>query len=142
MFHLCTVEASNLTTIFGNLAGTSGAASSPIEEAKLPKYENLHTIMIGQKPDCSGYLLFTNQIVEEFTEKTSVPSGYDFIFRQSWGLAINEEILHRVISTLRAEAYPPMADYLDAKVKGDTVQEQTYLAACLAVKAKYPKFSW
>ena len=50
---------------------------------------------------------------------------------------------------LRAPAYPPEADYLDAKVKqssGDpamqtagAAQETTYLAACLAVKAKYPK---
>lgn len=35
--------------------------------------------------------------------------------------------------------YPPMVDYLDGIVKGDTAQVQTYIAACLAVKAKYPK---
>ena len=40
---------------------------------------------------------------------------------------------------LRAAEYPPMADYLDAIVKGDEVQKQTYIDACLAVKAKYPK---
>ena len=57
-------------------------------------------------------------------------------------LTINEEIIHRVISTLRAESYPPMSDYLDAKVKGDTAAEQAYLDACLAVKEKYPKFSF
>jgi hypothetical protein len=39
----------------------------------------------------------------------------------------------------RAAEYPPMADYLDAIVKGDTQQQQAYIAACLAVKAKYPK---
>ncbi len=42
-------------------------------------------------------------------------------------------------ATLRREAYPPVADYLDAIVKGDEVQLQRYLNACLAVKAKYPK---
>ena len=39
----------------------------------------------------------------------------------------------------RAAEYPPMADYLDAIVKGDTQQQEAYIAACLAVKAKYPK---
>jgi hypothetical protein len=39
----------------------------------------------------------------------------------------------------RAAEYPPMADYIDGIVKGDTAQTQTYIDACLAVKAKYPK---
>ena len=41
--------------------------------------------------------------------------------------------------TFRAAEYPPMADYLDGIVKGDQAQVQTYIDACLAVKAKYPK---
>ena len=39
----------------------------------------------------------------------------------------------------RQEEYPPLADYLDAIVKGDTAQVDQYIADCLAVKAKYPK---
>jgi hypothetical protein len=39
----------------------------------------------------------------------------------------------------RAAEYPPMSDYLDAVVKGDQAQIDAYVAACLAVKAKYPK---
>ena len=39
----------------------------------------------------------------------------------------------------RAAEYPPMTDYLDGIVKGDTAQVDAYIAACLAVKAKYPK---
>ena len=39
----------------------------------------------------------------------------------------------------RQAEYPPMADYLDAIVKGDTAQQQAYIDACLAVKLKYPK---
>ncbi len=49
----------------------------------------------------------------------------------------------------RQQEYPNMADYLDAKVKQASsdettiaegvAQEQAYLEACLAVKAKYPK---
>lgn len=40
---------------------------------------------------------------------------------------------------LRAAEYPPMADYIDGIVKGDTAQVQAYIDACLAVKEKYPK---
>lgn len=39
----------------------------------------------------------------------------------------------------RQAAYPQMADYLDAVVKGDQVAIDKYVADCLAVKAKYPK---
>jgi hypothetical protein len=40
---------------------------------------------------------------------------------------------------LRALKYPPIADYLDGVVKGDQTQIDTYIAACLAVKALHPK---
>jgi hypothetical protein len=39
----------------------------------------------------------------------------------------------------RAIEYPPITDYIDGVVKGDTAQVQTYIDTCLAVKAKYPK---
>lgn len=39
----------------------------------------------------------------------------------------------------RAEHYPDFREYLDGVVKGDQEQIQAYVAACLAVKAKYPK---
>lgn len=39
----------------------------------------------------------------------------------------------------RAAEYPDFRDYLDGVVKGDQAQIQTYIDACLAVKAKYPK---
>jgi len=35
--------------------------------------------------------------------------------------------------------YPPITDYLDGVVKGDQDQIDAYIAACQAVKAKYPK---
>ncbi len=40
---------------------------------------------------------------------------------------------------LRAPEYPPFADYLDGVVKGDQAQIDAYIAACQAVKTKYPK---
>lgn len=39
----------------------------------------------------------------------------------------------------RAAEYPSITDYIDGLVKGDQGQIQTYIDACLAVKAKYPK---
>ena len=39
----------------------------------------------------------------------------------------------------RAMEYPPITDYLDGVVKGDQAQIDAYIAACQAVKAKYPK---
>ena len=39
----------------------------------------------------------------------------------------------------RAIEYPDYRDYLDGVVKGDQAQIDAYIAACQAVKAKYPK---
>jgi hypothetical protein len=39
----------------------------------------------------------------------------------------------------RAQEYPDFRNYLDGIVKGDVAQQQAYIDACLAVKAKYPK---
>jgi hypothetical protein len=39
----------------------------------------------------------------------------------------------------RQAEYPPASDYLDAVVKGDQEQIDAYIAACQAVKTKYPK---
>lgn len=39
----------------------------------------------------------------------------------------------------RANEYPDFKEYLDGIVKGDQAQIDAYIAACQAVKAKYPK---
>ena len=39
----------------------------------------------------------------------------------------------------RQREYPPITDYLDGVVKGDQEQIDAYIAACQAVKTKYPK---
>ena len=39
----------------------------------------------------------------------------------------------------RAAEYPPITDYIDGVVKGDQAQIDAYIAACQAVKTKYPK---
>ena len=49
-----------------------------------------------------------------------------------------EELATGYIQQRQAE-YPPMTDYLDGIVKGDTEQINKYIAECKAVKANYPK---
>jgi hypothetical protein len=39
----------------------------------------------------------------------------------------------------RVKEYPPITDYIDGVVKGDQAQIDAYIAACQAVKTKYPK---
>jgi hypothetical protein len=39
----------------------------------------------------------------------------------------------------RRTEYPSVLDYIDGVVKNDQAQIDTYIANCLAVKAKYPK---
>jgi len=39
----------------------------------------------------------------------------------------------------RRSEYPSILDYIDGVVKGDQAQISAYIAACQAVKAKYPK---
>lgn len=134
MFSLYTVDATKLRSLFGD-PGEPGVAPTT------PSIDGSKVTFIGQAPDCQSYLVISQVEHPYLIKQTSIPAGYDFIFRQSWGLTINEEIIHRVVDTLRAEAYPPMADYLDAIVKGDMQQEAAYIDACKAVKAKYPKFS-
>jgi hypothetical protein len=42
-------------------------------------------------------------------------------------------------SEKRMSEYPDFRNYLDGVVKGDQAQIDAYIAACQAVKAKYPK---
>jgi hypothetical protein len=39
----------------------------------------------------------------------------------------------------RAAEFPPITDYIDGVVKNDQEQIDAYIAACQAVKTKYPK---
>lgn len=52
---------------------------------------------------------------------------------------LQQEYDDTVYQLRRKVEYPDVTDFLDAIVKGDEVQKQAYIDACLAVKAKYPK---
>jgi len=70
------------------------------------------------------------------TNTKPLPSLVDL--ELAWA-AVQAKIAANKYQELRASAYPPGTDYLDAIVKGDTAQAQAYIDECLAVKAKYPK---
>jgi hypothetical protein len=53
--------------------------------------------------------------------------------------AVQAEMSASAYIAKRAAEYPPITDYLDGVVKGDQAQIDAYIAACQAVKAKYPK---
>ena len=53
--------------------------------------------------------------------------------------AVNAWVDPEAYKAQRAAEYPPITDYLDGVVKGDQAQIDAYIAACQAVKAKYPK---
>lgn len=50
-----------------------------------------------------------------------------------------EDLSSLTYSELRKREYPPIYDYIDGIIKGDSSQIQKYIQDCLAVKQKYPK---
>jgi hypothetical protein len=83
----------------------------------------------------------TKEIIEE-----TLPAEFTYTVKD---LNTDSDYILQVCYDNRRKEYPPISDYLDAKAKqsstdpnivsaGNT-QEANYLAACLAVKAKYPK---
>lgn len=54
-------------------------------------------------------------------------------------VAVESYVKSQEYITLRQAEYPPITDYLDAIVKADQAQLNAYIAACKAVKEKYPK---
>jgi len=146
MFSLYTATYKNLNELFG---GPEDFMLNGQQGKTFLNHEDFEMILIGQdqrpvEENSSSVLFLAKKSHEKFNLQTSIPNPnpYTFVYRQEWGLSITPEILHRVISNLRKEAYPPMEDYLDAKVKGDVAQENEYLAKCLAIKEKYPKLTF
>ena len=72
-----------------------------------------------------------------FPDETVIPPTPDEILQEYD--RIEKAYIAAEYQRKRAVEYPPMADYLDAVVKNDQEQIDAYIAACQAVKAKYPK---
>lgn len=69
---------------------------------------------------------------DEAFDADGTPVAYD-------EAAVEAEMQRHSYIAQRAREYPPITDYLDGVVKGDQAQIDAYIAACQAVKAKYPK---
>ena len=117
------LPATNFESLFG----------SPIERKQVDD-----VVIVAQTQDCSSFLVLSKTNYTSLEPFTGY-DGFDFTYCQQWGLTINNDVVVRTISDLRKNAYPPMANYLDAIVKNDNEALQTYLDACLAVKEKYTK---
>lgn len=120
---LCTLSSSDVVEFFG-------LPENPIRR------NCVH--IIGQKPDCSSFLLLAPYATSPLVAQTAIPDGYDFTYRQSWGLVINEDVLSRVFQDLRAAHYPAIGDQLDAIWKGGTDADEMR-ASVRKVKSDYPK---
>ena len=79
---------------------------------------------------------------EDYNQITWLDTNYTKPTRLEVEIKVNELIeKYRAneYQRQRAMEYPPVTDYLDGIVKGDQQQIAEYIAACQAVKAKYPK---
>lgn len=105
------------------------------------------------------------KIINKETKQCDVGLGTNVAFYQSLGMTMQDvaeayngmwylvgyapEAPEPSYTKKREAEYPPMADYLDAQVKLNSgnaeliaegqAQLDAYIAACLAVKEKYPK---
>jgi hypothetical protein len=121
MNNLYVLDAQNSQTLFGTL-------QEPIQRDGL--------FIIGQKPDCSQFLVLSFTAFPGLTATTTIPEGFDFTYCQQWGLTINEEVVQRVWADIRANAYGSIASQLDTLFHDGI---DGWKAQVQAVKAKYPK---
>jgi len=123
------IEASNWETFFGT-----------------PPYNKKNqdvTVMIAQTPSCDAFLLLAKDTEAaaaidfgQLELLDSVPSGFDFIYCQEWGLTVDDDVVDRVIADLRKKAYPSWEDQLDYIYHNGV---DAWKAIIKATKDKYPK---
>lgn len=121
MNKLYVLDAQNFKTTFGS-------PDAPVQRPDL--------FIIGQKPDCSQFLVLSFEAYPGLTATTTIPEGFDFTYCQAWGLTINEEVIQRVWADIRAKAYGDIAEQLDTLYHKGI---DGWKAKVKAVKDKYPK---
>ena len=67
-------------------------------DAPAPKTD---VVLIGQRPDCSGFLVLSDTEYPQLVPQPSIPAGFDFTYCQAWGLTINDEVIARVKKCVR-----------------------------------------
>lgn len=58
------------------------------------------------------------------------------VLREAWAQRMFDSLSY---AEKRAASYPNFMEYLDGVVKGDQAQIDAYIAACVAVKERFPK---
>lgn len=84
----------------------------------------------------SGYEVFSLTLFPHDIDAAVAGAGDD-LPPADYSADVHAAVCHG-IRLQRAAEYPPSTDYLDAVVKGDQEEIDSYIAACLAVKEKYP----
>ncbi len=93
-------------------------------------------IGLAQTPNCDAFLYLSNETFDQLELLSSVPSGFDFIYCQEWGLTVDDDVVDRVIIDLRKKAYPTWQDQLDDIYHNGI---DGWKATIKATKDKYPK---
>jgi hypothetical protein len=83
----------------------------------------------------------------EQAEKDSIPVGWTWLVKERKAVDLRSPTqanldVHVAVQEARAASYPPITDFIDASYwqsKGDSSKMDSYLAACTAVKEKFPK---
>ena len=91
---LYTYKAEDAMVVYGMIENEFG----------MPTRTNTSEIIsIGQRPDYSNYLVLSDTKHELMEAFDGNYDGWDFNYRQEWGLAINDEVVERVLKDIRTE---------------------------------------
>jgi len=92
----------------------------------------ISTIVVEDVTVYQGYLITVPALTELEIDKalSKLPDG-DYS-------ADKLEALKEAVRIKRKTEYPPMTEYLDGIVKGDTEQINSYISKCQEVKDRYP----
>jgi hypothetical protein len=99
----------------------------------------------GNPTNEAEFLAMFKKVIGEDENGTGIASSNPADFGVTWAevsaklTELQAEYDSQQYARDRAAEYPSVNDYLDGIVKGDQAQIDAYIAACQAVKAKYPK---
>jgi hypothetical protein len=95
--------------------------------------EALHSLRPGKGWSCND----KDHLSVKWADEATVPPTPDEILQEYD--RIEKAYIAAEYQRQRAAEYPPITDYIDGVVKGNQAQIDAYIAACLAVKAEFPK---
>jgi hypothetical protein len=85
---------------------------------------NDNIVLIGQATDCSAWIVLSGTFYGGLQPFVTY-EGFDFIYRQEWGLTITNTIVNQSVDELRIKNYP-------------SIDHPDYQSLCEAIDLKYP----